>query len=198
LFDAEKMQQYARTVREHYGIRQEVGVVLYMPTFRDDLSMEGYQMDFEGVLRAFEQRFQKEFVMLIRLHPNVQKQSDELITYNERFINGTYFNDAQMLYAAADYLITDYSSAPFDFTILKKPVFLFALDKEEYQYRLTDIYNELPFPMAQSNPEMVQAVGTFDKADYDEKLERFMLKWNSYESGQAADQIAEWIFRVCE
>lgn len=50
----------------------------------------------------------------------------------EGCISATAYPDMQDLLCAADFLITDYSSCMHDFSLMKKPVFLYVPDYIEY------------------------------------------------------------------
>lgn len=193
LFDCEHQILIKKAIRKQYNISMLDGVVLYMPTFRDNGSNEGYKVDFERMLEAFESKFRKKFVVLVRLHPNVLKQSS-LIEYSERVINATYYPDAQELYAAADFLISDYSSAPFDFSLLRKPVFLCTLDRKDYVRGLSPVFERLPFSVSDTNEQLISTIYSFNEQQYWSDFEKFMkTEWISYDEGNAAFKTVNWI-----
>jgi CDP-glycerol glycerophosphotransferase len=194
LFDKEQVHKTALHVRNSLGVGANQGIVLYMPTFRDDHSMDGYRLDFDGVLSAFERRFGRGFVILVRLHPNVQGQAG-FIQYNDHVINATCYPDAQELYMAADYLITDYSSAAFDFALLQRPVFLCTLDYEKYRgdRGLTNVFHQCPFPKACDNDQLIRQIEAFSREKYDAQVNEFRRFWHPYDRGDAAKRAADWL-----
>ena len=46
-------------------------VVLYMPTFRDDGSLDAYNLDYSKLIHAFQNKFRKNVKILVRFHPTV-------------------------------------------------------------------------------------------------------------------------------
>ena len=194
LFDPAAVSRMASEVRRALQISEKKKIVLYMPTFRDDRSVDGYRLDHQGVLNAFEKRFGEEFVMVIRLHPNVQDQ-DEILPCDERIINATRYPDAQELYMAADYLITDYSSSAFDFSLLGRPVILCALDYEKYRDErgLTDIFRQCPYPKAFTNGELTACIEAFSPADYQMRFDAFKRFWRPFDKGKASKQVVDWM-----
>ena len=60
-------------LRSTLSINSQIYYVLYAPTFRDDFSTEGYNIDFESVIKAFAIRMKKKTKIIIRLHPNVAR-----------------------------------------------------------------------------------------------------------------------------
>ena len=182
-------------MRERFGIGAETKIILYMPTFRDDGSLDGYDLDFDGVIGAFARKFGGEFALLVRLHPNVQ--TDCIFQYNKGVYNATPYDDAQELLMAADCLITDYSSVVFDFALLKRPAFLCALDYEKYcsTRGLTTMFMECPFDRCFSNEELIKCINTFSLSEYATRLEKFMGDQIPYDRGDAAKRAVEWMLK---
>ena len=166
-----------------------------MPTFRDNFSSIGYIFDFETVLKSFEQRFGEDFVMIVRFHPNVQKEHSKLIQFNERIIDGALCEDSQELLLVSDFLISDYSSAPFDFILLNKPVFLYVADLDEYykERGLLPVFSSLPFSKNLSIKELCDEIQDYESSIYTKKLKNFMKDMRTYENGDATQNIVKWI-----
>ena len=59
--------------------------------------------------------------MLVRLHPNVSALAEQFAAENGQVVNVTAYPDSQELLAAADVLVTDYSSIMFDFMSTGRP-----------------------------------------------------------------------------
>jgi len=129
-FYSEKISHTNQIVRARYNISLDELVVLYMPTFRDNGSTKAYNLDYDKVISSFQKFYNKEVRVLIRFHPNVDNtffKNDD-----ERLINVTDYPDPQDLMFAADIMISDYSSAPIDFMLLNRTIFLYMPDYEEY------------------------------------------------------------------
>lgn len=193
-FDPEYVMDSRNKVRKFFGIQDREIVVLYAPTFRDDGSIKGYHTDLEQVLEAFERKTGKKCRGIVTLHPNAVKQ-EEFIGYNHRILNGTPYEDVQELCCGADYLITDYSSVSVDFSLLRKPVFLYGADLEEYQKLrgLTSIFYEVPFPLAESKKALIQNIMNYEEKEYEKKVEDFYKKHKSFEKGTGAKEAVSWI-----
>lgn len=194
LFDPVSIQNADNKIRSALDIDKETKIVLYMPTFRDNHRIDGYQLDFDAVLKAFTKRFGGKFVILVRLHPNV-RDIDHIIPCSDNILNVTQYPDAQELYMIADYLITDYSSSVFDFALLRRPAFLFTLDLEKYiaERGLTDIFYRCPFPRASSNAALIQAIETFSEEEYSSDFEKFIEEWQPFDQGNAAKKVVDWM-----
>lgn len=182
-------------VKNRFGILNETKIILYTPTFRDDFEVECYNIEPQKIINAFERKIGGLFVMFVRLHPNAQGQAKYLV-YNDKVINATTYPDIQELYLAADYLITDYSSAAFDFSLLRRPVFLYVPDYEKYENLrgLNLRLEETPFILARTNEELVDKISDFSMEDYWKNFERFKEKfWKPYDNGTASKQAVQWI-----
>jgi CDP-glycerol glycerophosphotransferase len=181
-------------VYNYYGLDGDAQIILYAPTFRINHNTDVYDLKFKQVVTAFEKKFGGNWVILVRLHPNISQKADS-ISYNERIINATHYEDLQELMVASTVLITDYSSSMFEFMITHKPVFLYATDIEEYKND-RDLYFDifsLPFTVAESNKELIQSVEDFNKEKYLISVEFFINKIGLKEDGAASERVVEII-----
>ncbi len=194
LFTTDKEKQ--DEIKKILGIPSDKKVVLYAPTFRADENLECYNMNFDAVLDALQAKTADEWVFCMRLHPNISELSG-FIKYSDRIFNATDFPDLYELIPACDLVISDYSSVMFDAGLINKPVLLFANDIDSYtaDRNFYFNFNELPFPLAQNNDELIEIIENFNKNDYNKKLEEFNRKIGCCENGTAAKSIAERILK---
>ena len=181
-------------LRNKFGFEIDCFYILYAPTFRDNYSLEGYKLEYEKIVKEFSAKVNKKVKMVVRLHPNVWNQSN-FINYGENILNGTIYPDMQELLLACDALISDYSSCVFDFAILKKPVFICALDIKEYEKTrglLPEFYN-FPFPMATSNEDMINNIKNYNQEIYFANVNRYFKKYPLYDDGNASRRVVDWL-----
>ena len=188
-------------VYEFYNLDCEIKTVLYAPTFRSDGSMEPYSISYMRLIDACERRFGGKFVVLVRLHPNIAKKSEELGTmYTSNVINATYYPDMQELLGACDIVISDYSSLMFDFALSMKPCFQFATDIDAYKgdrnfyFEITN----LPFSLAVNNDELENNIVMFDDAGYRNRLSDFYKSVGMVMNGDASEKCAKLIIEHCK
>lgn len=181
-------------IRKNMGWHSSWYYILYAPTFRDDFSTDGYNIDFERVKVAFEKLTKKKCAIVVRLHPNVVEQSPNL-EYSDTLINGSLYPDIQELAIASDCVISDYSTSIFDFALINKPAFICALDFEAYKEKrgLLDEYKDFPFPMAYTNEELVDNINNFDRNNYDKNVQEYFNEFPIYDKGNAAEMVVKWI-----
>ena len=189
-----------RKVREFFSIPEGKRIVLYAPTFRVDRDISAYRFDRQRILTALNEHYFRsmgqekaaDFVMLMRLHPTVAEKAGALL-YSDDVKNATMYPDMQELLAAADVLISDYSDCVFDMVFVKKPVFSYMPDLDEYIGRDRGLYftqEELPFTFNTSEDRLEEAIARFSYKEYAEKCEEFCARIGLDEDGHGDDYIA--------
>ena len=197
-------------VYSHYGLNLRKYMLLYAPTYRYGKGgsvqekpvqeIREVDLDYKGVKTALEKRFGGEWYIALRLHPGHEKEVEKL-KLPEYVVDLSEYEDGEETAAACDMMISDYSSIMFEPAFVGKPVFLFATDKKEYidkEYDLLLDYDTLPFPIAESNEELVKNIEYFEQADYEKKLNNFMEKYGVHEDGHASERAAEFISNLID
>jgi len=185
---------YREKVLEHFGLPADTRLVLYAPTYRDSRKTDMYNLDYSQLLLSMEKRFGGHWAVLVRMHPNVSYK-DYPLTYTERILNASPYENMQELLVASDVIISDYSGCAFDFPMIGKPGFLYAEDYEEMK-RTKDYYfdlKDLPFTLALSNEELMQQIETFDAEEYQRKCEEFRDMLGFYDDGHASETVVDLI-----
>ena len=155
-------------------------LVLYAPTFRENPKNNAVFDYFD--MEKFIKELGDEYALAIRLHPNYKnfcndEHSIDLEELTSRYdiINFTGFKDEQKLLLLSDILIADYSSIMVDYTILKKPIILFAYDLKDYLNEERGFYfdykEKVPGKIVYNTEELIEAI---KEEDFNfEKLEEF-------------------------
>lgn len=187
-------------VRCTLGIDDQVKILLYAPTFRANHSLEYYDVDVNKVLGALNDKFGKQWKMVIRLHPHLQNLSHEMVgKYDGRVIDATNYDDIQELLYTSDALISDYSSLVFDFMFTNRPIWLYASDYEEYIRKERGVYfdiSTLPFSLSQNNAELIDNIYKFNQATFESLIMNFKNTIGSFEKGNASKLLTENIIRL--
>lgn len=187
---------YVRKVRDYFRIKEQK-IVLYAPTYREDFRIADMRLDFERMLGSLEKKFNGNWVVLVRLHPNNMIDAKKFIHYTDKIINATDYNVMQELLVASDILISDYSSCILDFVTKGKTCFIYATDIKKYKDE-RDMYFDmykLPFPLAENNDELEYNILNFNPEDYQVELKRLFEQVGLCDNGNASNQIVEWIVR---
>ncbi|CAL4860535.1 CDP-glycerol glycerophosphotransferase family protein [Microbacterium sp. MM2322] len=130
-FDTELIARTANEVRARLGIRPDQRVAVFAPTFRGNGQLSAHY-DIDGVpWTDLAESLGDEWVVLVKLHPFVARKGAD-IPAHERIIDVSAERELNELLMAADVLITDYSSAIFEFSLLGRPMVFFCPDVEVY------------------------------------------------------------------
>lgn len=149
-------------VRGLLGIPADQKVLLYAPTWRDGARDEAGRSDWVGFLDVAEasRRLGPGYTFLIRGHHNVAGQ--RRVEEHPCAMDVTDYPEVNDLYLVSDALVTDYSSAMFDYAVLKQPILLLAPDADEYQQSrgmYLDLADVLPaVPIASNTAELTDGL----------------------------------------
>ena len=179
------------------GIDPAHKILLWAPTFRENGETCAYSLDAAATRNAFTQRFGGTWVPVVRLH-SVAVVGGERVGAGWK--DASYYPDMQEMLVAADGLVTDYSSCIYDYLLTRRPGFIYAPDHREYAYRRGLCYplSETPFPVAETNEQLEQAICSFDEAVYQGRVEAFLRGKGSMDDGHASARVADLIEDILE
>ena len=191
-----RSEETINNLRKAYGFDTKTKIVLYAPTFRDDDGLDAFNLNTSMLLETLRKKTGEKWKLIIRLHPNVAGNSS-IFNYDDDVIDGTGYADSQELLVFSDLLITDFSSTMMDFGIMKKPVFLFITDLDEYIEKcrgIRPLFYKLPFELSRSNEELCRSIMQYDADTYQCRLKDFMdTYFQSYDDGHASKYVVERI-----
>ena len=149
-----------KRIRNRLRLPEEKKIILYMPTWREYGNQE---LDYN----YWHSYLADQYVVLIRAHhfAGAMKHTHECDSF---FYDVSAFPNVNELYWIADILISDYSSAFFDYGLLGKPMICFAYDYDRYtrEYGLfMDLQNEFPGGIKRSEQEVIDEIYTI-ASDY--------------------------------
>jgi CDP-glycerol glycerophosphotransferase len=185
-----------KKVKDYFRLRDDKKIVLYAPTFRGNYrnaDVMTFFLDASSLLRALNDKFYSDFLFLYRFHMYSKNKPDK---DNGNIISAFNYPDMQELLCAADILITDYSSCIWDFSFTYKPCFLYAPDVKKYREEqgfYTPI-EEWPFPLAETNEQLVENIINFDEEKYKYAVKKHHADLGSYETGTACEQLCGVLF----
>jgi CDP-glycerol glycerophosphotransferase len=112
----------------------------------------------------------------------------------------TSWPDIAELYLAADALITDYSSAMFDFAVTGRPLLFYTWDLEHYRDQSRGFYfdfeAEAPGPLLRTPEEVVAALGDLDglRERHAERYAAFSARFCHLDDGRASERVVDAVF----
>lgn len=183
-------------LKAELGIRADRKVILYAPTWR-----VRRRFDMKLDLEMMKKCLGDEYVLLFKAHhlcqPGVSIESD-----GDFVIDLTKYRSIEDLYSIADVLITDYSSAMFDFALLDKPMLFFTYDFDEYCNSLRGLYvdfqEESPGPLLRTTEDVVEALKNLPRviSENKERTRKFKEKYLTYEGENSCKLIVEEMLRA--
>lgn len=160
-----------KKARQELHIPEGKKVILYMPTWRE---YPLQPLDCE----LWQEQLEEDYVVLVRLHHFSKQELLEKETGFWRDVSD--FPNVNKLYLVADVLVSDYSSAFFDYGLLGKPMVCFAYDYERY-CEVTglhmDIAGEFPDGIKRTDEEVVSYIRNMDHAAVGERCKTYCEKY---------------------
>ncbi len=187
-------------LRARLGVRPDQRAVLYAPTWRDDTAQMVDYLDLPGLPAALAE-LPGEHVVLVRGHSRTLRHGRDLDAPG--LIDVTTYPDMADLLAAADVVITDYSSLMFDITAVDTPLVLFTPDLEHYRRELRGFYFDLlaeaPAPVSRTREEVLAELARLatvatgstaaSSAAVSPALERWRERFTPLDDGRAAERV---------
>lgn len=188
-FLEEKRETFFREYESLRGKR----CILYAPTFRDD-EVDCPKIHLE--LSRLSGELAEEEVLMIRLHPHVADRVHTVLEQGkwDNIIDVSGYAGVTTLLAAADVLVTDYSSIVFEYCLRNKPMVFYAYDLEKFEEDGRSFYrnykNFVPGPVAVSQDELMKCLGNNDVS----KNEKFVRENFQFLDGRSTSRLLELIF----
>ncbi|WP_282083241.1 bifunctional glycosyltransferase/CDP-glycerol:glycerophosphate glycerophosphotransferase [Streptomyces tendae] len=185
-----------RAARAALGLADGTKAFLYMPTHRE------YQPGFTPPLDLgrFARELGPDVTLLVRGHyfygnsPHVNE-----LRRTGRVVDVSGHARVEELYLAADALITDYSSAMFDYAVLDRPIISYVPDWDVYSaVRGTyfDLLQEPPGAVATTQTELLRLLssGAYDSPETTGRRDTFRRRFCEFDDGHAAERVVRRVF----
>jgi CDP-glycerol glycerophosphotransferase len=189
-------ERRALEVKRRLGVPTGKRVVLYAPTYRDHLSSgDRYRQGPLLDLRAVGEALGEEYALLFRRHRLMVG-----LPTAPGVLDVSLFPDATELLLAVDVLVTDYSSAVFDFATTGRPLIFFTPDLEVYRDQVRgfsiDFEADAPGPLLRDAGDVLDALRDPEgvRAAYDDRYERFVARYCALADGEASSRVVERVF----
>ncbi|MEU0744516.1 bifunctional glycosyltransferase family 2 protein/CDP-glycerol:glycerophosphate glycerophosphotransferase [Streptomyces sp. NPDC006134] len=185
-----------RRARKALGLADGDKAFLYMPTHRE------YQPGFTPSLdlARLADELGPDVTLMLRGHyfygssPHIAE-----LRRSGRIVDVSGHPRVEELYLAADALITDYSSAMFDYAVLDRPIIVYAPDWDIYSVvrgTYFDLLEEPPGAVATSQAELIRLLGSgdYDSRDAAGRRDAFRRRFCEFDDGHAAERVVRRVF----
>ncbi|WP_314793863.1 CDP-glycerol glycerophosphotransferase family protein [Eggerthia catenaformis] len=180
-------------IKQQMHLPSNKKIILYAPTWRDNsFNMQGYTFNLEVNFKKWYEILKEDYIVIFKPHYLIVNDFD--LTGLEDFV---YYVDPivdiSSLYLISDLLITDYSSVFFDYAILKRPIYFYMYDLEDYRDALRgfylDIYHDLPGDIIEDEDILLDKI---KNSIYDySKQSLFNQRFNNNEDGHASSRVID-------
>ncbi|MDF2556944.1 MAG: CDP-glycerol--glycerophosphate glycerophosphotransferase [Bacillales bacterium] len=190
-YDEVKRGKVEVDVKSVLGLDETKKVILYAPTFRfRKFSMNRCALD----IQLLKENFSSTHVVLLKAHRNFIFADNNVFENDSfcRLVNDEFHVNELLL--VTDLLITDYTSIPFEYSILERPMIFFAYDLEDYCENsgvLFDYKQIVPGPVAYTTSDVVNII-LEESFDF-QRLRDFRDEWNKYMDGNSSRNTVDYI-----
>lgn len=184
-------------VRRYLGIGSTQKVVLYAPTWRDNMrESSGHykRVDFLEVRRTARE-LGPQYKILFRSHSNGASANPG--SYGPSVVDVSTYPDINDLILASDVLVTDYSSVMFDYVVTGKPMIFHVPDFDQYSSSTRGMYLDFgklaPGPLSRTRQEVVSLLGSddFGAKSHADRYFAFARRFAPNDDGQASARVVE-------
>lgn len=192
-------------IKARLDLNTDKKIILYAPTYRDYDVDENKNRRF-NLLLDFEKLYEHlsdDYIIIVRMHYLISKSLELSDEMKEFIVDLSDYDDISDLYLISDILISDYSSAFFDFAHSKKPILFFVPDYEEYSsFRglYQEVKNSLPGPEIETNEELIECLKNISGVEekYKDEYEEFYNKFCNLGHGTASEDVIDIVFSEVE
>ena len=218
------LEKARKKFREKHNIPNDAKLIMFAPTYREaskrgmrSIMSEISSIDFKRLLKNLVSKFGGKWYLCFRVHPQLVANINLNINSNINVIDVSLDDDMYEDLAAMDAFITDYSSAAFDASLCRLPVFIYTDDLNVYKNARGDLEWEmssgkagdvktnsgvvpgieafLPYPIAENNDELESNILDFNQKLYNEKVEEFERKVSLLFDGKSSERVANIILQ---
>ncbi len=185
----------AAAVRARLGVGEGTRLLLYAPTYRDNFERKRQDavLDLSATLDHLEAHTGERWLCLYRAH---YKNAGLNVREDPRVRDATAWEQMSELLLVSDMLITDYSSCGGDFALLRRPLFLYCADEDDYLKNSRSFYFDIeksPFLVAHSQQELERLIDETDAEKARENCEALDRFFGTTETGRATDAVCRYI-----
>lgn len=190
-FNNEQINKLKDKLFNKYPMIKKKKVILYTPTFRDQqLRRHSIKLN----IKKLYEELKDDYVFMLRLHPAIMKKYEN--NYPDFIVDVSDYPDANHLLFVTDILISDYSSIPFEYALLEKPMIFYPYDLDEYKVSrgFWKNYEEMvPGPIAKNTDELINLIKE-EQVDLSH-IKEFSKKWNKYNDGFASERLINYLYK---
>lgn len=195
LVNCEKHRDEAADVRKRLGIRSDVKVMLYAPTYRDEKHFQQCAIDIAASTENLESKGEK-WICLIRSHS--LSKGITMGSNSTSYLDVTSYPDMADLLLIADLLITDYSSCAGDFLLTGRPLILAHFDRSDYESQDRNLWvnpEEAGYLVAKNQSELNKILSNLYSYDHQAIADKVNHFYGTKETGHSSEAVVSKILK---
>ena len=196
LVNIDNYSNEAAEVRRQLGIDNNVKILLYAPTYRDEKGSQQCAIDIPLSITNLEANGEK-WICLVRSHSlskGFSTLNAQRSTFNYKDV--TSYPDMADLLLIADLLITDYSSCAGDFLLTGKPLVLAHFDRDNYEAQKRSLWvnpEEAGYLVAKNQDELNHILSNLNSYDHPAIADKVNRFYGTKETGRASEAVVRRI-----
>ena len=203
LVNIDQYHKEAAEVRQRLGIDNNVKILLYAPTYRDETGSQQCAIDIAATIANLEANDEK-WTCLVRSHSlskGFSTPNSQLLTPNSQlstpnFKDVTSYPDMADLLLITDLLITDYSSSAGDFLLTGKPLVLAHFDRDNYEAQGRSLWvnpEEAGYLVAKNQDELNHILSNLYSYDHQAIADKINRFYGTKETGRSSEAVVRKI-----
>jgi len=194
-FDVAQQERVRALLHTAYPLLRGKRVILFAPTFRGWRKRTAYYPSDYLDLDRLGAALGESDVLVLKMHPFVKDHMPIPPEYADRILDLSDYPEFNHLLLLCDLLITDYSSAIFDYALLRRPIVFYVPDLDTYTRDRGFYYDFSEYVYGPVVSDMDSLVSTLGTTTVDEdRLAIFCGKFLSACDGHATQRFLATIF----
>jgi len=190
LFFNPREQESARaSIHAAYPLLKGKRVILFAPTFRGERKRTAHYPSAYLDLDRMHAELGDEDILVLRMHPFVKDRVPIPPACRDKIIDLSDYPEFNHILLLCELLVTDYSSAIFDYSLLKRPVVFYAPDLDMYTRDRGFYYDFSEYaygPVVRDLDSLLPLLGT--TTVYEERRTRFCKRFLDACDGHATER----------
>ena len=192
--DPERRRARTAELYERFPILRDKKVILFAPTYRGTKRANAHYPYDRIDFRRLYDFCGETHIVLFKMHPWVPDPVPIEEQYKDRFLDMGTYPDINDLFYLTDVLISDYSSAISEYSLMHKPALFYAFDERQMISERgfhRDYRSSTPGKVCRTFDELIAAL---EAGDYEfDKMEDYVRHHFDMLDTHASDRVIDWI-----
>lgn len=187
-FSKDAINKGRQKVFKEFPMLKGKRVILYAPTFRGK-GQTDVHFDMTLDLKQVSEGLNEDTIFALKMHPFVKTRFNEELS---NIVDLSSYENVNELLMMADVLVTDYSSVVFEFSLMEKPIIMYAPDKDQYMKERDFYYEYNSFVPGKIVEDTESLIKELNSKEFDiRKVQEFKHKYFDDRNGSATKKFVD-------